>query len=213
MKDAAARIDALLPQTQCRRCGYDGCAPYAAAIARDEAAINLCPPGGDTLIAALAALTALPVLPLDPERGPATERRMAWIDESRCVRCTLCIRPCPVDAITGAPKQLHAVLAEHCTGCGLCLSPCPVDCIEMRPLADPSWTRSQADRARERHATREARLAADAVREAARRAARVAPLSASGVAESARRRTVIASALARAAAKRASRAGSRTDPA
>ena len=42
----ASDIDALLPQTQCTRCGYAGCLPYAAAIAAGEAAIDQCPPGG-----------------------------------------------------------------------------------------------------------------------------------------------------------------------
>lgn len=213
VSERAARIDALLPQLQCRKCGYEGCAPYAAAIERGEAAVNRCPPGGETLIAALAALTGQAVLPLDPECGPATVRQIAWIDESRCVRCTLCIRPCPVDAITGAPKQLHLVVADHCTGCGLCLPPCPVDCIELRPHPDPSWTREQADHARDRHEARKRRLAAQAEQEKARRIARDAPRSASVIAESARRKAVIAAALARAAKKRATRARPGPDPA
>ena len=104
MSQYAERIDALLPQIQCRKCGYDGCAPYASAIERGEAAINRCPPGGDALIAALSMLTGRPTLPLDPACGPTSARQIAWIDESRCVRCTLCIRPCPVDAIVEGPN-------------------------------------------------------------------------------------------------------------
>jgi electron transport complex protein RnfB len=131
--ELAARIDALLPQTQCTRCGYSGCSPYAAAIAAAEAPINQCPPGGRSTIAALARLLDRPVLPLNPVNGTESPPSVAWIDENRCIGCARCLNPCPVDAIVGAQKYLHTVLADRCTGCELCLAPCPVDCIEMRP--------------------------------------------------------------------------------
>ena len=136
---AAALIDALLPQTQCTRCGSAGCRPYAAAIAAGEAEINQCPPGGQATIGALASLLGRPPLPLNPAHGVETPPRVAFIDESRCIGCARCLAPCPVDAIVGAAKFLHTVIAEQCTGCELCLPPCPVDCIEMRPArpADP----------------------------------------------------------------------------
>ena len=131
--ELAGRIDALLPQTQCTRCGYSGCSPYAAAIAAGEAQINQCPPGGNDTIAALARLLNRPALPLNPINGIESAPRIAWIDESRCIGCARCLSPCPVDAIVGAQRYLHTVLADHCTGCELCLPPCTVDCIEMRP--------------------------------------------------------------------------------
>src|SRR6202046_1013625 len=130
--DIAARIDALLPQTQCTRCGYAGCTPYAAAIASGEAQINQCPPGGKATIQALAELLGRPVQALNPVHGAETPPRVAWIDESRCIGCARCLAPCPVDAIVGAAKYMHSVLIDRCTGCELCLPPCPVDCIEMR---------------------------------------------------------------------------------
>lgn len=135
---AAARIDALLPQTQCTRCGYPGCLPYAAAIARGEAEINQCPPGGSATIEALARLLGRAPLPLNPANGVESAPRIAWIDEARCIGCARCLPPCPVDAIVGAAKYLHTVIAERCTGCELCLAPCPVDCIEMRPGPAPA---------------------------------------------------------------------------
>ena len=131
--DLAARIDDLLPQTQCTRCGYAGCRPYAEAIARGEAQINQCPPGGQITIDALAGLLDRPPLKLNPANGVDAPAQVAFIDESRCIGCARCLPPCPVDAIVGASKFLHTVLAERCTGCELCLAPCPVDCIEMRP--------------------------------------------------------------------------------
>jgi electron transport complex protein RnfB len=134
-----ARIDALLPQTQCTRCGYPGCRPYAAAIAGGEAEINQCPPGGAATIRALAGLLGRDILPLNPANGVESAGRVAWIDEARCIGCARCLPPCPVDAIVGASKYLHTVIAERCTGCELCLAPCPVDCIELRP-APASWT-------------------------------------------------------------------------
>ena len=129
----AAQIDALLPQTQCTRCGYAGCLPYAAAIANGEAQINQCPPGGSDTIHALARLLGREYRPLDPAHGVEGPPRVARIDEARCIGCARCLAPCPVDAIVGAPRFVHTVLAERCTGCDLCLAPCPVDCIEMQP--------------------------------------------------------------------------------
>src|SRR5258708_31671803 len=151
------RIDAVLPQTQCRRCGEDGCGPYAHAIAGGRAPINRCPPGGQPTIATLAELLHVPILPLDTSRGTTKSFALAFIDEATCIGCTLCIQVCPTDAIVGAAKQMHTILADRCTGCELCLPPCPVDCIAMLP-AGRDWTVADADRARERYEARRERL-------------------------------------------------------
>jgi len=124
-------IDALLPQTQCTRCGYNGCRPYADAIAAGAAEINPCPPGGSATIAALATLLHRAPLPLNPANGLEGPALVAQIDESVCIGCTKCLPPCPVDAIVGARKQMHTIIYELCTGCELCVAPCPVDCIKM----------------------------------------------------------------------------------
>ena len=126
-----AQIDAILPQTQCGQCSYAGCRPYAEAIAAGEADINQCPPGGESTIQALADLLDREVKPLNPENGVESDKMVAIIDEQVCIGCTLCIRACPVDAILGATKQMHTVIADECTGCKLCIDPCPVDCIRM----------------------------------------------------------------------------------
>jgi electron transport complex protein RnfB len=133
-------IDALLPQTQCTRCGYDGCRPYAQALADAQVPINRCPPGGAAGISALAALLGREVLPLDPACGSDTDPGVAWIDQDACIGCARCLPPCPVDAIIGARRQLHTVFERACTGCELCIASCPVDCIVMRPraAADPA---------------------------------------------------------------------------
>jgi electron transport complex protein RnfB len=128
------RIDALLPQTQCGQCGHGGCRPYAEAIAAGAAAINRCPPGGTRGIVALAELLDRPILPLDPECGEEKPPRVAFIIEAECIGCTKCIQVCPVDAIIGASRLMHTVLADQCTGCDLCVPACPVDCIVMRDL-------------------------------------------------------------------------------
>ncbi|MEQ4617342.1 MAG: electron transport complex subunit RsxB [Corticimicrobacter sp.] len=151
------QINALLPQTQCTKCGYDGCAPYATALARGEAAINRCPPGGDAGIADLARLLDTPVLPLDETHGRHTPLLVAVIDEQHCIGCTLCIQACPVDAIVGANKRMHTVLADWCTGCDLCLPPCPVDCISLVPASRPAWNRNDAEQARLRYQNRQTR--------------------------------------------------------
>ena len=127
---------ALLPQTQCRRCGYDDCRGYAEAIANEGVAVNRCPPGGAEGVDRLARLTGKPALPLDPTCGAEAPRALARVDETWCIGCTKCIQACPVDAIVGGPKSMHTVIAEHCTGCELCLPPCPVDCIDLVPPRD-----------------------------------------------------------------------------
>ena len=132
---SADDIDALLPQTQCTRCGYEGCRPYAEAIARGDAEINQCPPGGAATIADLARLLRRDPLPLNPANGVEGPPLVALIDEATCIGCAKCLPPCPVDAIIGARKQMHTVIAALCTGCELCIAPCPVDCISMVPRA------------------------------------------------------------------------------
>ena len=130
------RIDRLLPQTQCGRCTFQGCRPYAEALAIGEADINQCPPGGSETARALAQLLERPFKPVDPKFG-ASDRQplVAFIDESVCIGCALCIDPCPTDAIVGAQKFMHTVIAARCTGCELCIPACPVDCIDMRAVS------------------------------------------------------------------------------
>jgi|HubBroStandDraft_1064217.scaffolds.fasta_scaffold06608_8 electron transport complex protein RnfB len=165
-ESTVARIDALLPQTQCTRCGYSGCRPYAEAIASGEAQINQCPPGGSETIRALGALLGREFLPLNPANGAEAPPRVAWIDEARCIGCARCLPPCPVDAIVGAAKFMHTVLAERCTGCELCIAPCPVDCIEMHPSTHPEAISAALNRDRyESHTLRIAQRIAERQRE------------------------------------------------
>ena len=135
------QIDKLLPQTQCGQCSFAGCRPYAESIAEGEVDINRCPPGGEATIQALANLLEVDVKPLDEKCGVEQTKTLAVIDEQRCIGCTLCIQACPVDAILGAAKQMHTVIAYECTGCDLCLAPCPVDCIDMVevPVRPNNW--------------------------------------------------------------------------
>ncbi len=161
MNTIADRIDALLPQTQCTRCGYAGCQPYADAIAAGKADIDQCPPGGAATIAALAQLLNVPPKPLNPAYGSEAEiATVAVIDESRCIGCFKCVLACPVDAIVGAAQQMHTVLAAGCSGCELCIPPCPVDCIVMAPRpAELPAPAAMAAIWRRRHRDRKARLA------------------------------------------------------
>jgi Na+-translocating ferredoxin:NAD+ oxidoreductase subunit B len=169
----AERIDALLPQTQCGRCGYDRCRPYAEALACGEAALNRCPPGGRATIDALATLLQTPRLELDPRCGVEAALAVAVIDESECIGCTLCIQACPVDAIVGAAKRMHTVVASLCSGCERCVAPCPVDCISMLPPEPPrAWAREDAADARARMQARDRRLDAQRRMQEARQALR-----------------------------------------
>ena len=142
----ARRLDALLPQTQCGRCGYDGCLPYARALAAGETECNRCPPGGDETVAKLAATLSCRPRRIAGECGPVSAWRLARIDETRCIGCALCLAACPVDAIVGAARRMHTVIADQCTGCELCLAPCPVDCIDLLPMPWPGSQRSPVTR-------------------------------------------------------------------
>ncbi|MCX4165416.1 electron transport complex subunit RsxB [Paraburkholderia megapolitana] len=173
----ADRIEDLLPQTQCTKCGYDGCRPYAEAIAQGTANYNQCPPGGAEGVARLATLLGKRVIPINPVNGVERPRPVAVIEESLCIGCTLCAQACPVDAIVGAAKQMHTVVASLCTGCDLCVPPCPVDCIDMLPVTGErtgwdAWTQQQADDARAHHDQHMARLAREREAAEARAAAR-----------------------------------------
>ncbi len=153
------QINQLLPQTQCTKCGYAGCQPYAQAISENKAEINQCPPGGSAGIAKLAALLNVEEKPLDPKYGIEQPRKVAFIIEQDCIGCTKCLPPCPVDAILGANKQMHTVIAAECTGCELCIAPCPVDCIIMKDIENPSaWDKTAADHAKQRYQNKQTRL-------------------------------------------------------
>ncbi len=156
----ADRLDALLPQTQCTKCGFDGCRPYAEAMADGQADVNRCPPGGQVGVALLARELGVAEPPLDLDRGTHGPLQLAVIDEAHCIGCTLCIQACPVDAIVGANLRMHTVLPERCTGCDLCVAPCPVDCIDMVPaVPERWWNTSDAQEARRAYEARKARLA------------------------------------------------------
>ena len=215
-KSLADLIEDALPQTQCTKCGYPACRPYAEAIAAGEAQINQCPPGGFEGIERLSAITGHPVIPLNPVHGFERPRPVAFIDKSLCIGCTLCIQACPVDAILGAAKQMHTILPSLCTGCDLCVAPCPVDCIVMFPVPAEqtgwdAWTQQQADAARARHDARTARLARERAENDARLAAKaVAKLkevnaepgnSEAELREKERKRAIIAAAIERARQK------------
>ena len=161
----ADRIDTWLPQTQCTRCGYPRCRAYAEAVAKSEADINQCPPGGEVTIQALAQLLDVATKPLNPVYGDHQPRTTAVIEETLCIGCRKCIDACPVDAIIGARKLMHTVIANECTGCELCLPPCPVDCIIMVSVPSHAreepwqeYSRAEADHWRERTLQRLARL-------------------------------------------------------
>lgn len=149
------QIDAILPQTQCQKCGYKGCKPYAQAISKNEADINQCPPCGQKGIQALSVLLGVSAKPLNEKFGKEKARLVAVIIEKDCIGCTQCLSPCPVDAILGASKQMHTVISSECTGCELCVDPCPVDCIVMRDIETDNdlsaWNKEKADSARLRH--------------------------------------------------------------
>jgi len=210
------QLDEALPQTQCTKCGYPDCHAYAKAMADGEANLNRCPPGGQEGIIRLSHILGKPPLPLDPEHGFERPRPLAVIREMECIGCTLCIQACPVDAIVGAPKQLHLVVNERCTGCDLCVPPCPVDCITMLPVTENqtgwnAWSEAQAKIAKQHYETRKIRLEREKKdllkRQTLKAAAKLkaiqkeTPSESSVLIEQARKKAIIEAAMARAKEK------------
>ncbi len=221
----ADRLDDLLPQTQCTKCGYPACRAYAEAMANGEAQHNQCPPGGTEGIARLASVLGKTVIPLNPLNGIERERPVAVIDERACIGCTLCIQACPVDAIVGAAKQMHTIVPELCTGCDLCVAPCPVDCIAMVSVTPgktgwDAWSSSAADAARERFQQRTARLIREKTENDARLAAKAAAKlrevesesaqNPEALAEKERKRAIIQAALNRARQQKDAQSGGKS---
>lgn len=221
-------IEDILPQTQCTKCGYPACRPYAEAIASGTADINQCPPGGVEGVRRLAQLLGKTVIPINPANGLERPRSVAVIDEALCIGCTLCIQACPVDAIVGAAKQMHTVLPEQCTGCDLCVAPCPVDCIAMVDVTGTltgwdAWSPAQADAARARHDFRTERLRREKAENDARLAAKAdaklksveaeVTITEQEKAEQARKKAIIQAAIARAQQKKADMAATHADAA
>ena len=216
-KSLADLIEDILPQTQCTKCGYPACRPYAEAIASGAAVINQCPPGGAEGVRRLAQLLGKPAMPINPANGLERSRPVAVIDEALCIGCTLCTQACPVDAIVGAAKQMHTVLPDHCTGCDLCVAPCPVDCIAMVNVTGirtgwDAWSQAQADAARTRHDFRTERLRREKAENDARLAAKAnaklksveaeVTITVQEQAEQARKKAIIQAAIARAQQKK-----------
>lgn len=216
-KSLADQLEDLLPQTQCTKCGYPACRPYAEAIANGSANYNQCPPGGIEGVARLAQLLGKPVIPINLVNGIERPRPVALIDESLCIGCTLCIQACPVDAITGAAKQMHTIITDLCTGCDLCVAPCPVDCIAMVEITPgktgwDAWSQTEAEQARERHDFRTLRLQREKEENDARLAAKAAaklqavqsdtPASEEEKIEQARKKAIIQAAIERARLKK-----------
>lgn len=213
----ADQLENLLPQTQCTKCGYPACRPYAQAIANGSANYNQCPPGGQEGVARLAALLGRPVIPLNVIHGSERARPVALIEEAYCIGCTLCIQACPVDAIIGAAKQMHTILPELCTGCDLCVAPCPVDCISMLEITPgktgwDAWSQPQADQARRQFQSRQERLERERTENEARLLAKAAeklrsvsaelPLTENEIKEKERKKAIISAAIERARLKK-----------
>ncbi|MFZ6759270.1 electron transport complex subunit RsxB [Undibacterium sp. Ji50W] len=213
----ADQLENALPQTQCTKCGYPACRPYAEAIADGTANYNQCPPGGQEGIQRLAHILGKPLLPLDSSHGRERERPVAVIEEAYCIGCTLCIQACPVDAIIGAPKQMHTIIPALCTGCDLCVAPCPVDCISMLPVTPgktgwDAWNEDLASQARQQFHLRQQRLLREKQENDERLTAKAAAkllaleaesaLSAEEIASKERKKAIIAAAIERARLKK-----------
>lgn len=213
----ADQLENLLPQTQCTKCGYPACRPYAQAIADGKASFNQCPPGGQEGVARLATLLGRPAIPLNIAHGAERARPVALIDEAYCIGCTLCIQACPVDAIVGAAKLMHTVLPQLCTGCDLCVAPCPVDCISMVDVTPgktgwQAWSQAQADQSRRHFQLRQERLEREKIENETRLLAKAAeklrivstemPLTEKEIKEKERKKAIIHAAIERARLKK-----------
>lgn len=207
MPRLADQIDALLPQTQCGLCDYAGCRPYAQAIAFEQERIDKCLPGGIRVLNKLGELTGIDPQPyLEEMRQKAKPAQKVVIREETCIGCTKCIQACPVDAILGAAKSMHTVIAGECTGCELCIEPCPVDCIDIVAYPELSDDEQQnaANQFRTRYEARNARLARDQQEARAKHSKAKMPSQDQDAAQAARR-AAIAAAIARTKAKKSNK--------
>jgi electron transport complex protein RnfB len=135
---------ALLPGAQCGQCGFVGCGQAAAALAKGEAPVTLCPPGGKAVAEKLAKKLGVSV---DLSAAEEHEPEVAFIEEDLCIGCMRCIQACTTDAILGGPKQMHTILTDACHGCSKCFKICPTEAITMCkvPVTLGTWHWSKPD--------------------------------------------------------------------
>lgn len=162
------RVEAILevlPAAQCGACGYPGCSGFADAVAKGQAAPELCVVGGPTVFSAVNEIMGL-------EGGEAAERQVAVVHcgggtglvtarhvydgmadcraaiipqvagtlghtmcPQGCLGFGSCVVVCPFDAIHMGPNGLPVVDRELCTGCNRCVEACPRDIIELHPVS------------------------------------------------------------------------------
>jgi len=153
------KIEEALPGANCGSCGFPGCAAYAEALAKGEAAASLCTPGGPAAAKRIADIMGLEVTGFVPKvavvrcqgGGGVTGARFRYVGELDCraaaatqygqAACPYgclglgtCVRSCPFDAmILDAETGLPRVLEERCMACGTCAAVCPRNIIEILP--------------------------------------------------------------------------------
>lgn len=133
-------IEGILPGTNCGQCGFPGCHGAAEAVAEGAAPVTLCPPGGREVAAQLLEIVGGNA-GTDLAEVEDAQPIVAFIFEDHCTGCTKCFKRCPTDAIVGAAKQIHTVVADACIGCDACVKVCPTEAIILRskPVTLRSW--------------------------------------------------------------------------
>lgn len=153
-------VNEVLPGVNCGACGYAGCSGYAGAVAKGEAPINLCPPGGSKVVADIARIMGIEEHAAEPQiavvmcQGDRSNSSQRYIYtgmhdcnaanniaggpkqcQGGCLGLGSCVKACPFNAIEITAEGLAVISREHCTGCGKCLTVCPRSVIRMTPAA------------------------------------------------------------------------------
>ena len=163
--EKAEKILEALPGANCGACGYSGCSGYANALAKGEAEVGLCAPGGLSCTKAVSEILGVQTGAVEPK--VAVVKCMGSLDHTSykaeysgimscaaalkigggltacsygCMGLGDCEAACPYDAIH-VKNGVAYVNADKCRACSLCVKACPRRIIEIVPKKDMALNR------------------------------------------------------------------------
>ena len=159
--EKAEAIAGVLPGANCGACGYAGCSGYAEALAKGEAEIGLCSPGGPDVAEECAEILGVSAGSMEKKVAiiqcagtcSVVDKKMDYAGIDSCAAAAVlfggdsacqygclghgdCAAVCPENAITIC-NGLATVNEDLCVGCGLCAKACPKNVIMIEAQ---KWT-------------------------------------------------------------------------